>query len=116
MIGMYKGELIQLDLTVFSSSDSSTLQTFLQSFLNLSSIHSITVNLKMPSAAKIGTSYPKPLQLTGALDNFSFEDLTPATGREYPTVNVVDNIINAPNSDELIRDLGITSMSPYLAT
>ncbi|KAI1200886.1 taurine catabolism dioxygenase [Nemania serpens] len=62
----------------------------------------------MPPVVKTGTPYPEPLQLTGALDNFSFEDITPATGREYPTVNVVDDIINAQNPDELIRDLGIT--------
>lgn len=68
----------------------------------------------MPPVVKTGTPYPEPLQLTGALDNFSFEDITPATGREYPTVNVVDDIINAQNPDELIRDLGITSTPPNL--
>lgn len=29
-------------------------------------------------------------------------------GREYPTVNIVDDLLNAENSDELLRDLAIT--------
>jgi hypothetical protein len=55
--------------------------------------------------------YPKPLQPSGALDKFTFEESTPVIGREYPKVNLVDDIINAPNADELIRDLAITSAS-----
>ncbi|KAF4426561.1 taurine dioxygenase [Fusarium acutatum] len=53
--------------------------------------------------------YPEPLKPSGALDKFTFEESTPVIGREYPKVNLVDDIINAPNSDELIRDLAITS-------
>ena len=53
--------------------------------------------------------YPEPLLLSGALDKFNHEELTPVIGREYPGVNLVDDIINAKNSDELIRDLAITS-------
>ncbi|KAM5341388.1 hypothetical protein ACJ41O_014419 [Fusarium nematophilum] len=53
--------------------------------------------------------YPKPLALSGALDKFKQEDLTPVIGREFLDVNLVDDIINANNSDELIRDLAITS-------
>lgn len=55
--------------------------------------------------------YPAPLKLSGALDKFEFEDTTPAIGREFPTVNIVDDLLNASNSDELVRDLAITSES-----
>jgi hypothetical protein len=53
--------------------------------------------------------YPEPQVASGALDKFQFEESTPVIGREYPTVNLVDDIINAKNADELIRDLAITS-------
>lgn len=56
--------------------------------------------------------YPEPLKASGALDKFTFEESTPVIGREYPKVNLVDDIINAPNADELIRDLAITSTFP----
>lgn len=58
--------------------------------------------------------YPTPLKPSGALDEFAFEEATPIIGREYPTVNIVDDLLNAPNSDELLRDLAITSTSPDL--
>ena len=53
------------------------------------------------------TSYPQPLQPSGALDKFDHEDVTPVIGREYPHLNVVDDMLNAENADELIRDLAI---------
>lgn len=59
--------------------------------------------------------YPEPLKPSGALDKFTFEESTPVIGREYPKVNLVDDIINAPNADELIRDLAITSTFSSLA-
>ncbi|KAI8952010.1 taurine dioxygenase family protein [Xylaria longipes] len=62
----------------------------------------------MGSLAEKGTSYPKPLKATGALANFAFADSTPSIGREFPTLNLVDDVIKATNSDELIRELGIT--------
>lgn len=54
------------------------------------------------------TKYPKPLQLSGALDAYESFDTTPIIGREFPNANLVE-WLNAPNSDELIRDLAITS-------
>ncbi|KAL5906100.1 hypothetical protein ACKVV1_010506 [Pyricularia oryzae] len=51
--------------------------------------------------------YPEPLKLSGALDSYEYFDTTPIIGREYPNANLVD-ILNSPNSDELIRDLAIT--------
>jgi hypothetical protein len=57
--------------------------------------------------------YPAPAIKSGALDSkFKFEDATPVIGREYPDANIVDGILNAPDADELIRDLAITSEPP----
>ncbi|KAK0385479.1 hypothetical protein NLU13_6659 [Sarocladium strictum] len=51
----------------------------------------------------------KPLKKSGVLDTtFEYDELTPVIGREYPKTNIVDNLLNAPNSDELLRDLAIT--------
>lgn len=61
--------------------------------------------------AKGQKSYPEPLQLTGALDGFKFEETTPAIGREYTSVNIVDDILNAENAEDRLRDLAITSTS-----
>ncbi|KAL2133533.1 hypothetical protein VTI74DRAFT_2219 [Chaetomium olivicolor] len=49
----------------------------------------------------------EPLKLSGALDSYESFDVTPVIGREFPTANLVD-WLNAPNADELIRDLAIT--------
>jgi hypothetical protein len=61
-------------------------------------------------AANGTKSHPSPLAKSGVLDKqFKYEEATPVIGREYPEVNIVDDVLNAPNSDELIRDLAITS-------
>lgn len=55
------------------------------------------------------TNYPRaPLQLSGILDKYHSIDLTPAIGREYPTIQIRD-LLNAPNSDDLLRELAIIS-------
>lgn len=54
-----------------------------------------------------------PLKKVGALDNnFKFEETTPVIGREYPDLDLVNDVLNASNADELIRDLAITSTFP----
>lgn len=55
--------------------------------------------------------YPQPLQLTGALDQFESIRSTPCIGTEFPKANLVE-WLRAPNSDELIRELAITSITP----
>lgn len=50
----------------------------------------------------------EPFKLTGALDHLKHRDLTPCIGREYPEANIVD-ILEAPNADELILELAVTS-------
>ncbi|KAI1770513.1 taurine catabolism dioxygenase [Hypoxylon cercidicola] len=62
----------------------------------------------LPSHQKNGGSYPSPWNLTGALEKFAYEDTTPAIGREFPDVNIVDDLLNASDADEAIRDLAIT--------
>ncbi|KAI1822014.1 taurine dioxygenase family protein [Xylaria intraflava] len=62
----------------------------------------------MSSTTTNGASFPKPLKLSGALGKFAFNDSTPSIGREFPKLNIVDDILNGSNADELIRDLGIT--------
>lgn len=52
-----------------------------------------------------------PIQLKGTLDQYKSFDVTPIIGREYADVNLKD-WLRAPNSDELIRDLAITSRRP----
>lgn len=54
------------------------------------------------------TEFPEPLKQTGVLDAYEYFDSTPVIGREFPTASLVE-WLNAPNSDELIRDLAITS-------
>lgn len=49
-----------------------------------------------------------PLKTSGVLEAHEYFDVTPVIGREFPKANLVD-WLNAPNSDELIRDLAITS-------
>ena len=51
------------------------------------------------------------LESTGSLDKFDSDDLTPVIGREFANTNIVEDILNAPNADQLLRDLAITSMS-----
>lgn len=55
-------------------------------------------------------SLPKePLELKGVLNQFKSFDVTPVIGKEFPEARLTE-WLNAPNSDELIRDLAITSM------
>ena len=52
------------------------------------------------------------LKLAGALDSYEYFDVTPVIGREYPKANLVE-FLDASNSDELLRDLAITSKCRY---
>ncbi|KAI5459435.1 hypothetical protein BGZ63DRAFT_277786 [Mariannaea sp. PMI_226] len=49
----------------------------------------------------------EPLKLSGSLKEYESFEVTPAIGTEFPKANLVD-WLNAPNADELIRDLAIT--------
>jgi hypothetical protein len=53
----------------------------------------------------------EPLKLKGLLEKYKSFNVTPAIGKEFPDANVVE-WMKAPNSDELLRDLAITSKDP----
>ena len=59
---------------------------------------------------KVNTGHKEPLKLSGALDQYAAFDVTPVIGREFPEASLAE-WLKAPNSDELIRDLAITSKS-----
>lgn len=60
---------------------------------------------------KIQATAPKPwVKSTGALDAYEHFDVTPVIGREYTNINLVE-LLQAPNSDELLKELALTSMS-----
>lgn len=63
------------------------------------------------ATAQKDTTFPQPLTKTGVIDQFEFEETTTAIGREYPKLNLVDDVLNTSNADELLRDLAITSKS-----
>ena len=68
----------------------------------------VTANTKSIDAPA-QSQYPRePLKLKGVLDQYKSFDVTPVIGREFVDVNLKD-WLEAPNSDELIRDLAITS-------
>lgn len=74
------------------------------------STETVTLNAKSTNAPA-QSQYPRePLQLKGVLDQYKSFDVTPVIGREFIDVNLKD-WLEAPNSDELIRDLAITSKS-----
>jgi hypothetical protein len=51
----------------------------------------------------------KSVQATGVLDSLSYEDSTPAIGRAFENVNIIDDIMNAENADERLRELALMS-------
>lgn len=57
------------------------------------------------------TGHKEPLKLSGVLDKYESFDVTPVIGREFVDVDLA-GWLRAPNSDELIRDLAITSRLP----
>ena len=57
-------------------------------------------------------SHSPPLQLEGVLKEFKSFDVTPVIGKEFPEAKLAE-WLRAPNSDELIRDLAITS--PFIS-
>ena len=72
------------------------------------STQTITATSQETAAPQKQQSHRKPLELSGALDQYESFDVTPVIGREFPNINLKE-VLRAPNSDELIRDLAITS-------
>ena len=52
---------------------------------------------------------PQRIHSTGSLDAFNPILVTPVIGTEFPkdSCNIVDDIINAPNAEQRIRDLAV---------
>lgn len=70
----------------------------------------------VPVESKV-PAHPR-LHSSGSLDGFKSTTLTPVIGQEFPkdSVNIVDDILNASNAEQRIRDLAILSMSiPMIA-
>ncbi|KAI1337456.1 taurine dioxygenase family protein [Xylariaceae sp. FL0016] len=68
-----------------------------------------SIAASLPTQKGIKEASREPLKLSGALEKaFTYEETTPAIGREFPSLNIVDQLLNVPNSDELLRDLAIT--------
>ncbi|KAL4733301.1 hypothetical protein BDV11DRAFT_214020 [Aspergillus similis] len=67
----------------------------------------ISVESTSNGSAK-AASHPR-LYSSGSLDGFKSTVLTPVIGNEFPkgSVDIVDDILNAPNAEERIRDLAI---------
>jgi hypothetical protein len=60
---------------------------------------------------ELRTGHCEPLELSGILDRFGQFDVTPVIGREFVSVDLAE-WLKAPNADELLRDLAITSTIP----
>jgi hypothetical protein len=79
-----------------------------------STADNISQNMEsLPPSKIVGGHHPQhrePLKLTGARDKVGYFDVTPCIGREYQGVDLAE-WLRAPNSDELLRDLAITSKS-----
>jgi hypothetical protein len=99
-------------------------QAFRCEFLNNHCTRSVSLQYEMGSmtesipilngGSKSNGHYPLPLKQSGSLDKFDSEDVTPVIGREFPSANIVDDFLNAPDGDALLRDLAITSkFSPF---
>ena len=66
-------------------------------------------NTEAKNLVKLTTTARQPLEYRGKLDEFDSFDVAPVIGREFPDAKLVD-WLRAPNSDELLRDLAVTSM------
>jgi len=77
-------------------------------YINIMSTESQTQTATIQVKESETPALREPLQLKGVLDQFKSFDVTPVIGREFVDVNLKD-LLRASNSDELIRDLAITS-------
>lgn len=61
------------------------------------------------------TTHKEPLQLQGVLDQYESFDVTPIIGKEFPAASLKD-WLEAPNSDDLLREIAITGQYPLSCT
>ena len=60
------------------------------------------------------TGAPHPLQLGSSLESFKKTDVTPQIGTEFERGFQLSDLLNAPNVNDLIRDLAILGIGIYL--
>lgn len=65
-------------------------------------------NPEQEEEPKLEVNHREPLKPSGILDQFKHFDVTPIIGREFVDVDLAE-WLRAPNSDELLRELAITS-------
>ena len=61
---------------------------------------------------KARTRCTQPLKYSGSLDSYKYHDSTPVIGREFQGLQVKD-LLQASNSDQLIKDLAVISMPTF---
>lgn len=66
-----------------------------------------TIPIRTDAAANYNNSRAS-LRLTGALDKYKSFNVTPVIGQEFPEASLKE-WLEAPNADELLRDLAVTS-------
>ena len=66
-----------------------------------------TVPIHARDESKGKTHQTQWLKTSGVLNQYKSFDVTPVIGREFPTASIKE-WLEAPNSDELLRDLAIT--------
>jgi hypothetical protein len=66
-----------------------------------------TVPIHAKDESKSRTHQTQWLKTSGVLDQYESFDVTPVIGREFPKASIKE-WLEAPNSDELLRDLAIT--------
>ena len=66
-----------------------------------------TVPIHAKDESRSKTHQTQWLKTSGVLDQYKSFDVTPIIGREFPTASIKE-WLEAPNSDELLRELAIT--------
>jgi len=74
-----------------------------------------TEQIQQPVPVTKSVQAREPLKYSGSLDSYKAIDLTPVIGTEYAGIDLAE-VLKAPNSDELIRDIAIKSMCRTPAT
>lgn len=79
--------------------------TVLETRHRMDGVTTVKADLIQPGASAIAPK--EPLRVSGLLDRlYEFDELTPALGRTYPTLQLRD-LLHHEKADELIRDLAI---------
>jgi hypothetical protein len=69
---------------------------------------SVALHETVPETPRVVTKGVKsPLKPAGSLNSFQKFDVTPVIGTEFKEGVQLADLLSAPNSDELIRDLAI---------